>query len=98
MVAPPDGLIEPQVIDLGALRDAVEPKPQEPIDPIEFPRVEALRLSYKNIAEISNLNNFDSLKTLRLDNNIIERIEGLDHLTQLTWLGKGEHWRMILRT
>ncbi|CAK9110097.1 Dynein regulatory complex subunit 3 (Leucine-rich repeat-containing protein 48) [Durusdinium trenchii] len=66
---------------------------QEPIrpdgeawEPIDFPRVTSLRLSFKNIIEISNLNNFDSLLTLRLDNNIIDKIANLGHLKQLTWL------------
>ncbi|CAD7945054.1 unnamed protein product [Amoebophrya sp. A120] len=91
MVAPKskkDLVVEPAVIDLQALKDGVEPKPidgSEP-DPLQFPKCESLRLSYRNIAEIANLNNFDSLKTLRLDNNIIDRIDNLDHLVNLTWL------------
>lgn len=46
----------------------------------------SLRLSFRNIIEVSNLNNFDSLLTLRLDNNIIDKIANLGHLKQLTWL------------
>lgn len=45
-----------------------------------------MRLSFRNIIEISNLNNFESLTKLRLDNNIIDRIMNLSHLVHLTWL------------
>jgi len=82
-------VVEPQVISEDLLvAGAVEPvRPDgEPWDPIDFPQVTSLRLSFLNIIEISNLNNFDSLTTLRLDNNIIDRIANLNHLKQLTWL------------
>merc|ERR1719409_2195551 len=82
-------VVEPQVIDEHLLRDGVaEPlRPDgEKTDSIEFPKVTSLSLSFKNIIEISNLNNFDALTTLRLDNNIIDKIANLSHLTQLTWL------------
>ncbi len=46
----------------------------------------SLRLSLKNIIEIDNLTNFDSLAQLRLDNNIIDRITNIDHLSNLKWL------------
>jgi len=82
-------VVEPQVIDEDLLREGVE----EPLRPdgeltetIDFPKVTSLRLSFKNIIEISNLNNFDSLTTLRLDNNIIDKMEHLGHLKTLTWL------------
>jgi hypothetical protein len=82
-------VVEPQVIDESLLRHGVD-DPMQPdtalIDPIDFPQVNSLRLSFQNIIEISNLNNFDLLTTLRLDNNIIGKIENLDHLTNLTWL------------
>ena len=37
---------------------------------------------------MENLWLFSNLTKLQMDNNIIERIEGLDTLTKLTWLGK----------
>lgn len=36
--------------------------------------------------KIDNLISFKNLTKLQLDNNLIEAIEGLDHLTQLQWL------------
>lgn len=81
--------LEPAVISEDLLvAGAVEPAKAEGevVDPIEFPQVTSMRLSFLNIIEISNLNNFDSLLTLRLDNNIIDRIDNLGHLKQLTWL------------
>jgi len=82
-------VVEPQVIDESLLRHGVD-DPMQPdtalTDPIDFPQVNSLRLSFLNIIEVSNLNNFDMLTTLRLDNNIIGKIENLDHLTNLTWL------------
>merc|ERR1719473_2613262 len=63
------------------------PTDEEPSFPtIRFPQVTSLLLSFLNIIEVSNLNNFDSLTTLRLDNNIIETMENLWHLKTLTWL------------
>jgi len=82
-------VVEPQVISEELLiRGVEEPvRPDgEPWEPIDFPGVTSLRLSWKNIIEVSNLNNFDSLTTLRLDNNIIDKIANLNHLRQLTWL------------
>mmetsp|Transcript_3518 Transcript_3518/g.5748 ORF Transcript_3518/g.5748 Transcript_3518/m.5748 type:complete len:563 (-) Transcript_3518:122-1810(-) len=82
-------VVEPQVISEGLLIEGVE-EPLRPDggswEPIDFPRVTSLRLSFLNIIEIANLNNFDSLTTLRLDNNIIDKIANLNHLEQLTWL------------
>jgi Leucine-rich repeat (LRR) protein len=37
---------------------------------------------------MENLWLFNNLTKLQMDNNIIERIEGLDTLQKLTWLGK----------
>mmetsp|Transcript_81407 Transcript_81407/g.253048 ORF Transcript_81407/g.253048 Transcript_81407/m.253048 type:complete len:561 (-) Transcript_81407:175-1857(-) len=82
-------VVEPQVIGEDLLvAGSVEPvRPDgEQWEPIDFPQVTSLRLSFENIIEISNLNNFDSLTTLRLDNNIIDKIANLNHLKQLTWL------------
>lgn len=82
-------VVEPQVISEELLIEGVEEpvRPDgEPWEPIDFPGVTSLRLSFQNIIEVANLNNFDSLTTLRLDNNIIDSIANLNHLKQLTWL------------
>lgn len=87
--------IEPSVIDDDMLHKAVEE--QGPKDEagkiakqegIDFSDVLSLRLDYKNVLKIDNLWCFKSLTKLQLDNNIIENIEGLDHLVNLVWLGK----------
>ena len=44
-----------------------------------------LRLSFKNVLEIDNLQGFHALRTLCLDNNIIKCMKNLDHLVNLTW-------------
>jgi len=43
---------------------------------------------YLDILRMENLWLFSNLTKLQMDNNIIERIEGLDTLQKLTWLGK----------
>ena len=45
-----------------------------------------LALSYKNIIEIDNLKGLEKLQKLQLDNNIICKIQKLDHLVNLSWL------------
>lgn len=45
-----------------------------------------LRLSFKNVLKIDNLQGFQTLRKLCLDNNIIKCINNLDHLVNLTWL------------
>jgi hypothetical protein len=48
-----------------------------------------LLLSYQNILKIDNLVGFDKLVKLQLDNNIIEKIENLGHLSNLeVWAGQ----------
>lgn len=41
-----------------------------------------------DIVRIENLNGLHSLQRLQLDNNHIRKIENLDHLTSVTWLGE----------
>ena len=41
-----------------------------------------------DILHIENLWQFSSLRKLQLDNNIIEKIEGLEALVHLEWLGE----------
>lgn len=45
-------------------------------------------LVVSDILRIDNLWQFENLQKLQLNNNIIERIEGLENLTHLVWLGK----------
>lgn len=41
-----------------------------------------------DILRIDNLWPFENLRKLQLDNNVIEKIEGLERLTRLVWLGE----------
>ena len=43
---------------------------------------------FLGILTIENLRHFTGLVKLQLNNNFIERIEGLDYLENLQWLGK----------
>lgn len=45
-----------------------------------------LKLSFRNILKIDNLQGFQALTKLCLDNNVIESICNLDHLIELRWL------------
>jgi len=47
-----------------------------------------LYVEFVDILQIDNLWCFTSLVRLQLDNNLIEKIENLDDLVNLTWLGK----------
>ena len=42
---------------------------------------------FTDILRIENLWQFAGITKLQLDNNVIERIEGLDNLVNLVWLG-----------
>jgi hypothetical protein len=53
---------------------------------IDLRSMTALVLSFRSIDAISNLNGFQSLRKLQLDNNLIEKISNLDHLVNLEWL------------
>lgn len=46
------------------------------------------KLLFTDILKIDNLWEFTKLTKLQLDNNIIEKIEGLESLVNLVWLGK----------
>ena len=50
------------------------------------PVCSSLVLSFKNIGRIENLIGFDNLLKLYLDNNQIEEIGNIGHLTKLQWL------------
>ena len=45
-----------------------------------------LRMSFKNIRRIDNLQGFEGLTTLCLDNNVIDKIGNISHLVNLRWL------------
>lgn len=44
--------------------------------------------TFSDILGIDHLWDFSSLSKLELNNNAIEKIQGLDHLINLTWLSK----------
>lgn len=46
-----------------------------------------LIFNISDILKIDNLQQFPNLVKLQLDNNIIEKIEGLSSLVNLEWLG-----------
>ena len=46
--------------------------------------------SSADILRIENLSQFAALKKLQLDNNIIEKIDGLECLVNLEWLGESK--------
>ena len=43
---------------------------------------------FKDVLRIENLWQFEALVKLQMDNNLIEKIEGLDACKNLEWLGK----------
>jgi hypothetical protein len=85
------------VIDIDLLIKAVKDDRMQHIDTVgnapdydeavDLQAVKSLTLSFKNIYQIDNLQGFEQCLTkLQLDNNIIQRIENLSHLTNLRWL------------
>lgn len=56
-------------------------------EPTQLSAATVLRLSFRRIPELCNLEGLD-LEELRLDNNTIRKIENLAHLTRLKWLGE----------
>uniref|UniRef100_A0AAQ6IJB3 Dynein regulatory complex subunit 3 n=1 Tax=Anabas testudineus TaxID=64144 RepID=A0AAQ6IJB3_ANATE len=85
------GKSEPTVMDEEILREAAmkqHPKDQaagvSKAQGINLNQVNRLSLEY--ILMIDHLWEFTSLTMLYLNNNLIEKIEGLDHLINLTWL------------
>ncbi|XP_026213735.1 dynein regulatory complex subunit 3 [Anabas testudineus] len=87
------GKSEPTVMDEEILREAAmkqHPKDQaagvSKAQGINLNQVNRLSLECRNILMIDHLWEFTSLTMLYLNNNLIEKIEGLDHLINLTWL------------
>ncbi|XP_069380931.1 dynein regulatory complex subunit 3 [Paralichthys olivaceus] len=87
------GAAQPILMDEEIVRKAVDE--QTPRDQagtiaraegIHFNEVLTIRLDFKYILKIDNLWDFTSLTRLYLNNNLIERIWGLEHLVNLTWL------------
>eukprot|EP00002_Diphylleia_rotans_P004670 TRINITY_DN1355_c1_g1_i2.p1 TRINITY_DN1355_c1_g1~~TRINITY_DN1355_c1_g1_i2.p1 ORF type:complete len:474 (-),score=143.46 TRINITY_DN1355_c1_g1_i2:789-2210(-) len=75
--------IAPSTIDLGGNAAANAEAKKEAM---EFYEIECLIFSFKNILAINHLVGFARLRKLQLDNNVIEKIENLGHLTELEWL------------
>jgi len=53
--------------------------------------MQALSFSFQNILKIDNLNGLFALVKLQLDNNIIEKIENISHLTNLEVWSRSPH-------
>ena len=53
---------------------------------VNLEELQKLRLSYRDICEIDNLEGLCALSYLSLDNNKIPEIVNIDHLVNLTWL------------
>ena len=53
---------------------------------MEYKDAESLSFSFKNLKRIDYLAPFQALTKLQMDNNVISKIENLDHLVNLTWL------------
>nr|CCA23963.1 conserved hypothetical protein [Albugo laibachii Nc14] len=58
----------------------------ESLRKIDFDKLQSLSLSFQKITKIDNLDPFSSLIRLQVDNNIIQEISGIGHLTRLQWL------------
>jgi hypothetical protein len=78
---------EPAVISLHLIRSALDSADVEDAapgelvrPPVALPQAEYLRLSFRSLLKIQNLDVLRSLKHLKLDNNGITVIEGLDCL------------------
>uniref|UniRef100_A0A8D2P140 Dynein regulatory complex subunit 3 n=1 Tax=Zosterops lateralis melanops TaxID=1220523 RepID=A0A8D2P140_ZOSLA len=86
--------VEPNIIDDEMIQKAIEEKCPEDLGDLarqENTNVKAvteLQLSFKNILQIANLWPLENLTKLQLDNNFIEKIEGLETLVHLVWLGE----------
>ena len=74
---------EPVVIDEKLLVQAADDRDNDG----DITHFQSITLSFKNILKIDNLQLLKNLRTLRLDNNSINKIEGLDYCTNLQWLG-----------
>mmetsp|Transcript_36740 Transcript_36740/g.114702 ORF Transcript_36740/g.114702 Transcript_36740/m.114702 type:complete len:470 (-) Transcript_36740:1828-3237(-) len=88
-------LAEPNVIDEELIRNCIttveeisisEDKKREFKQETALEDIQALTFSFQNILKIDNLHGLLSLVKLQLDNNIIEKIENISHLTNLEWL------------
>lgn len=55
-------------------------------DELDLQEVSSLLLSFQNIYKIDNMEGFENLTKLQLDNNRIQKIQNLDHLVNLEWL------------
>lgn len=93
-VSVPQRRKEPAVVSIHLLTTALEAAADDapsasslPRPRVELHEATSLRLSYRGLVHIENLQTLRSLKTLRLDNNDITSISGLDCLAgSLEWL------------
>ncbi|KAI3384860.1 hypothetical protein SNEBB_010002 [Seison nebaliae] len=85
-------LTKPAVIDEEMLKKGSTPKNakfgigRSLKDDIKFEEVKNLQLDFENILRIENLWQFKAVTRLKLDNNIIGKIAGLEDLIHLEWL------------
>ena len=49
---------------------------------LRFGLVSGLRLSFRDLVHVDNLQGLTNLRTLQLDNNALTRLENLDHLVR----------------
>ncbi|GIQ88021.1 hypothetical protein KIPB_010178 [Kipferlia bialata] len=80
------GVEESAVICNALIQQALEGSERTDVQPVDYPEIRTLILSYKSIVKISNLVDLSALTKLCLDNNRLKKIEGLEQLTQLEWL------------
>uniref|UniRef100_A0A8D3ATY3 Dynein regulatory complex subunit 3 n=1 Tax=Scophthalmus maximus TaxID=52904 RepID=A0A8D3ATY3_SCOMX len=84
----PPILIDEEILQKAVLEQTLQDQARRiaKAEGIHFDEVLQICLEYKNIVKIDHLWDFTSLTRLDLNNNIIERMEGLDSLMNLTWL------------
>ena len=81
---------KPSVLDRGTIWASIRPSDfeeenQEDKDYL-IKTTKTLRLEFRQILKIDNLQDLTSLTRLFLDNNFIEKISGLDFLVNLVWV------------
>lgn len=69
----------PGALQVEGSSERVEEKRQT----MHFREVHHLAFSFKNILKVENLAGLDNLVKLQLDNNVVQKIENLDHLVSV---------------
>ena len=72
-----------------SMRTSVNTYPGQCISYLLRPLPPRLLMKLTDILKIDHLEGFKALTKLQLDNNVVEKIQGLDCLENLTWLGWG---------